>query len=67
MTKDIKQIQEWQPIENFKGGRSVFYYPPVINQHGRIKIYQSFDVNTMPWHTRQASHFMPLPNPPKED
>jgi hypothetical protein len=66
MTKDIKQIQEWQPIEKFKKGRSIFYYPPEMNKSGKIKLTESFDVDIMPWHTRQASHFITLPKLPKE-
>lgn len=79
--KDIKQIQEWQPIETApKDGTEILGFNQAYD--GSIAIRNMvYDSNNLLWRNKAsiyrnskglqeayvASHWMPLPNLPKED
>ena len=57
----------WRPIETApKDGKEiVLYFPPV--KSGRSHMPRMFRVERMPWTSpRVPTHWMPLPEPPKE-
>lgn len=55
--------EKWQPIEKYKKGKAVFYYPPEYDQWGKKKLAET--VQTEKWHSRKPTHFILLPPAPE--
>ena len=57
----------WQPIETYKGkprgGHAVFYFPEVPS--GRMTLGALTNSEGPHYGMRQATHWMPLPDPPQ--
>jgi hypothetical protein len=57
-------MSKWQPIDTYKEGKVLFYYPPSRNPKNN-KTHKEL-ITTDLSYTKRPTHWMPLPEAPKE-